>query len=161
MIHHNKGFSNPPSKLPCYRNIFYISLVPLLPFSSFLIVSHHLCVYSKNQTPLDHKLVGLDYSPNGVVNPKPIGKNKRMNMWGWISKKPSQNTIVGLAKPSSLSDENLQMVCFSSSTFSRRGPANLPYTTTNLQKSFEVRKTRPFFPHTMRSTHMYMKLTSS
>jgi hypothetical protein len=60
---------------------------------------------------LDHKLIGLDYYVDGVVDPKPIGKNKRMNMWGWTSRKPSQKTVVRLARPSSLFDENFQMVC--------------------------------------------------
>ncbi len=35
-----------------------------------------------------------------MVDPKPIGKNKRVNKWGWINKKPSQKTGVGLDKPS-------------------------------------------------------------
>jgi hypothetical protein len=38
------------------------------------------------------------------------GKNKRMNEWDWTNRKPSQIIVVGLAKPSSLSHENLQMV---------------------------------------------------
>jgi hypothetical protein len=48
-----RGFPNFPSILPCYKNIFYMPLVPLLPLSSFLIISHHLCIYHKNQAPLD------------------------------------------------------------------------------------------------------------
>jgi len=44
------------------------------------------------------------------VDPKPTSKNKRRNKWGWTSRKSSQKTVVGLAKPSSLFDENLQMV---------------------------------------------------
>jgi hypothetical protein len=54
--------------------------------------------------------VGLDYFDDGVVDPKPTSKNKRMSKWGWTSRKPSQKIVVGLAKPPSLSDENLQMV---------------------------------------------------
>jgi len=45
-----------------------------------------------------------------MVDPKPTSKNKRVNKWGWTSGKPSQKTMAGLAKPSSLFDENLQMV---------------------------------------------------
>jgi len=56
------------------------------------------------------ELVGLYYFDDGVVDPKPTRKNKRVNKWGWSSRKPSQKTLVGLAKPSSLFDENLQMV---------------------------------------------------
>jgi hypothetical protein len=44
------------------------------------------------------------------VDPKPIGKNKRMNKWGWTNRKPSQKIMVGLAKPSSLFNENFQVV---------------------------------------------------
>ncbi len=45
------------------------------------------------------------------MDPKPIGKNERMNRWGWTSRKPTQKIVVGLDMPSSLSNENLQMVC--------------------------------------------------
>jgi hypothetical protein len=44
------------------------------------------------------------------VDPKPTSKNKRVNKWGWTNRKPSQKTVVGLAKPTSLFNENLQMV---------------------------------------------------
>jgi len=56
------------------------------------------------------KLVGLDYFDDAVVDRKPTSKNKRRNKWGWTSRKSSQKIVVGLAKPSSLSNENLQMV---------------------------------------------------
>jgi hypothetical protein len=65
---------------------------------------------SQKPNSFGSQLVGLDYFDYAVVDPKPTGKNKRMNKWGWTSRKPSQKTMVGLAKPSSLSNENLQMV---------------------------------------------------
>jgi len=34
-----------------------------------------------------------------------------MNRWGWTSWKPTQKIVVGLDVPSSLSNENVQMVC--------------------------------------------------
>jgi hypothetical protein len=33
-----------------------------------------------------------------------------MNKWGWTSREPLQKIVVGLAKPSSLSNENPNMV---------------------------------------------------
>jgi hypothetical protein len=65
---------------------------------------------SQKPNSFGSQLVGLDYFDDGVVDPKPTSKNKRVNKWDWTSRKPSQKTMVGLAKPSSLSDENLQMV---------------------------------------------------
>jgi len=65
---------------------------------------------SQKPSSFGSQLIGLDYSHDGVVDPKPTGKNKRVSKWGWTSRKPSQKTMVGLAKPSSLSNENLQMV---------------------------------------------------
>jgi hypothetical protein len=65
---------------------------------------------SQNPNSFGSQLVGLDYFDHGVVDPKPISKNKRVNKWGWISGKRSQKTVVGLATSSSLFDENLQKV---------------------------------------------------
>jgi hypothetical protein len=65
---------------------------------------------SQKPSSFGSQLVGLDYFDDAMVDPKPTGKNKRMNKWGWTSRKPSQKNVVGLAKPSSLSNENLQMV---------------------------------------------------
>ncbi len=65
---------------------------------------------SQKSSSFGSQLVVLDYFDDGVVDPKPTSKHKRMNKRGWISRKPSQKFVAGLAKPSSLSDENLQMV---------------------------------------------------
>jgi len=54
---------------------------------------------SQKPSSFGSQLVGLDNSTNGMVDPKPIGKNKRMNMWGWTNRKPSQKIVVGLDKP--------------------------------------------------------------
>ncbi len=72
-------------------------------FSSFVCIS-------QKPNSFESQLIGLDYCDEGVVDPKPTGKNKRVNKWGWTSKETSQKTVVGLAKPSSLFDENLHMV---------------------------------------------------
>jgi hypothetical protein len=68
MIHDNKGFLNSPSKLPFYRNIFYISPVSSSIFLLFVII----CVYTTETNPLwiTTRLVGLDYFADGVVDPK-------------------------------------------------------------------------------------------
>jgi hypothetical protein len=65
---------------------------------------------SQKPNSFGSQLAELYYFDDGVVDPKPINKNKRVNKWGWTSRKPSQKILVGFAKPSSLSDENLQMV---------------------------------------------------
>jgi hypothetical protein len=65
---------------------------------------------SQKLSSFGSQLVGLDYFDDGVVHPKPTSTNKRMNKWGWTSRKPSQKIVVGLAKPPSVSNENLQMV---------------------------------------------------
>jgi hypothetical protein len=65
---------------------------------------------SQKPSSFGSQLVRLYHFDDGVVDPKPTSKNKRMNKWGWTNRKPSQKTVVGLAKPSSLFDENLQMV---------------------------------------------------
>jgi hypothetical protein len=44
------------------------------------------------------------------VGPKTNWQEQKSEQMGWTSRKPSQNIVVGLAKPSSLFDENLQMV---------------------------------------------------
>ncbi len=91
----------------CSRGYLFNSPPPifLLPFhfSSFVYIS-------QKPNSFGSQLIGLDYCDDGVVDPKPTSKNKRVNKWDWTSRKPSQKTMVGLAKPSSLSDENLQMV---------------------------------------------------
>jgi hypothetical protein len=68
-----------------------------------------LVYISQKPNSFGSQLIGLDNSVNGVADPKPNGKNKTMNMWGWTNRKPSQKTMVGLDMPSF--DENLQMVC--------------------------------------------------
>jgi hypothetical protein len=45
-----------------------------------------------------------------VVDPKPTGKNKIMNKWGWINRKPSQKTGVGLDRPSLWNSKNAMYV---------------------------------------------------
>jgi hypothetical protein len=66
---------------------------------------------SQKPSSFGSQLVGLDFFDDAVVDPKPTGKNKRTKKWGWTSRKPSQKTLVGLAKPSSLFNENLQITC--------------------------------------------------
>jgi hypothetical protein len=41
------------------------------------------------------------------VDPKPIGKNKRVKKWGSINKKPSQKIGVGLDRPSLQNSKNV------------------------------------------------------
>jgi hypothetical protein len=65
---------------------------------------------SQKPSSFGSQLVGLHYFDDAVVDPKPTGKNIRMNNWEWTSRKPSQKIVVGLTKPSSLSNENFQMV---------------------------------------------------
>jgi hypothetical protein len=65
---------------------------------------------SQKPNSFGSQLVGLYYFDDGAVDLKPTGKNKRVNKWGWTSRKPSQKIVVGLAELSSLFDENLQMV---------------------------------------------------
>ncbi len=65
---------------------------------------------SQKPNSFGSQLAELDYFDDGVVDPKLTSKNKIVNKWGWTSRKPSQNFLMGFAKPSSLSDENLQMV---------------------------------------------------
>jgi len=69
MIHDNKEFLNSPSKLPCYRNIFYISPVSS---STFLFSSCSSSLVYTQYKPISFgsQLVGLDYSADGVVDPK-------------------------------------------------------------------------------------------
>jgi hypothetical protein len=55
---------------------------------------------SQKSSSFGSQLIGLDNSIDGMVDPKPIGKNKRVNKWGWINRKPSQKIGVGLDKPS-------------------------------------------------------------
>jgi hypothetical protein len=55
---------------------------------------------AEKQTGLQaSQLVGLDNYTYGMVDPKPIGKNKRVNMWGWTNRKPLQKIVVGLDMP--------------------------------------------------------------
>jgi hypothetical protein len=100
MILHNKGFLNSPFKLPSYRNIFYISPNPLLPFSFFLSHFSSLVYISQKPSSFGSQLIGLYNFPIGVVDLKPTSKNKRVNKWGWINRKPSQKLGVGLDMPS-------------------------------------------------------------
>jgi hypothetical protein len=65
---------------------------------------------SQKPSSFGSQLTRLNYFDDGVVDLKPTSKNKRVNKWGWTSRKPSQKIVVGLAKLSSLFDENLQMV---------------------------------------------------
>ncbi len=111
MIHYNKGFPNSPSKLPCYKNIFVYFSSPPPPIFLFPFHFSSLVYISQKPSSFGSQLVGLDFFDDAVVDPKPTGKNKRMNKWGWTSRKPSQKTLVGLAKPSSLFNENLQITC--------------------------------------------------
>jgi hypothetical protein len=55
---------------------------------------------SQKSSSFGSQLIRLDNSADGVVDPKPTGKNKRVNKWGWINRKPSQKTGVGLDMPS-------------------------------------------------------------
>jgi len=64
---------------------------------------------SQKLSSFGSQLVGLDYFDDGVVDPKPTGKNKKVNKWVGLVGNP-QKIVVGLAKPSSLFDENLQMI---------------------------------------------------
>jgi len=54
---------------------------------------------SQKPSSFGSQLIGLDNSVDGVVDPKPI-ENKIMNKWGWINRKHSQKTGVGLDRPS-------------------------------------------------------------
>jgi hypothetical protein len=77
-----------------------------------------------------------------------------------MSRKPSQQTMVGLARPS-LSNENIQTVCL---VYQLSLGGNWGSCLTRLVvcwKKFDVRKTRPSFPQTMGSVHMYVKLVFS
>jgi hypothetical protein len=103
MIHDNKGFLNSPSKLPCYRNIFYISPVASSTFLFFLL-DVITCVYTTKTN-----LLWITTNWTRLLCWWGDGP-KRVHRWGWTSRKPSQQTVVGLARPS-LSNENLQMVC--------------------------------------------------
>jgi hypothetical protein len=69
MIHDNKGFLNSPSKLPCYRNNFYISPVSSSTFL-FSFCSTSLVYIQQKLISFGPQLVGLDYAADGVVDPK-------------------------------------------------------------------------------------------
>jgi len=81
----------------------------------------------------------------GVVDPKPTGKNKRVNRWGWTG-----HYLMKIFK----------WVLFSSPTFSVWGLQNLPYTTTSLQKKLQGRgKKGHILPRDYEiSTYMYVIL---
>jgi hypothetical protein len=55
---------------------------------------------SQKPSSFESQLIGLHNYVNGVVDPKPTGKNKKVNKWGWINRKHSQKTGVGLDRPS-------------------------------------------------------------
>jgi hypothetical protein len=55
---------------------------------------------SQKPSSFGSQLIGLDNFANGVVDLKPTSKNKRVNKWGWINRKPSQKIGVGLDMPS-------------------------------------------------------------
>jgi hypothetical protein len=81
----------------------------------------------------------------GVVDPKPTGKNKRVNRWGWTGQ---QHYLMKIFK----------WVLFSSPTFCVWGLENLPYTTTTtcLQKKLQGKeKKATSFPESMRSVNIY------
>jgi len=141
--HDNKGFLNSPSKLPCYRNIFYISPVSSSTFLFFFCSSSFVYIQQK---------------------PIPLcwwgGGPKRVHKWVWTSRKPSQQTVMGWPGHCYLMKIFKWFVLFIN--FLLVGIGDLPYkSSSNLEKNFEVRKTRPSFPRTMRSVHMYVKLVSS
>jgi len=153
MIHDNKGFLNFPSKLPCYRNMFYISPVSSSTFLLFVIT----CVYTTKTN-----LLWITTSWTRLLCWWGGGP-KRVHRWGWTSRKPSQQTesvvrwlghAIGIQWKSSNG-------LFSLSTFYWWELGDLPCASSSLQKNFEVEKTRPSFPQTMRSVHMYVKLDSS
>jgi hypothetical protein len=137
LSHHKKGFFKfSLLKLPCCMNMFcYLSSSPpptRPDFSSLVYV-----IYITKT-----KLLWLI----GVVDPKPTGKNKRVNRWGWTG---HHHYVMKIFK----------WVLFSSPTFSVWGLENLPYTTTtSLQrKKLQGReKKATSFPETMRSVHICM-----
>jgi hypothetical protein len=55
---------------------------------------------SQKPSSFGSQLVAPNNLVDGVMDPKPTGKNKRVNKWGWINRKPSQKTMVGLDRPS-------------------------------------------------------------
>jgi len=87
--HDNKGLLNSPYKLPCYRNIFYISAVSSSTFL-FSFGSSSLVYIQQKSSSFGSQLVRLDYSADGVVDPKECtgeveqveNPHKRL-WWGW------------------------------------------------------------------------------
>jgi hypothetical protein len=87
--HDNKGLLNSPSKLPCYRNIFYISPVSSSTFL-FSSCSSSLVYIQQKSISFGSQLVRLDYSADGVVDPKEytsvveqVENPHNRLWWGW------------------------------------------------------------------------------
>jgi len=130
--------------------IFFISFQSLLPLSSCL--SSFMYITKTNLLWITTSWTRLLCWWGGGP--------KRVHNWGWTRRKPSQQTVVGLARPS-LFDENFQMVCLVYQLSLNGNWGTCLYTSNSLQKKLEIKKTRPSFPQTMRSVHMYVKLASS